>query len=55
MVSFVRVTFMLVFHQNKRISSIMCTRFYYRHVCTLLFFHVLGCFLLLQYMLAPSA
>jgi len=45
--SLMRVPFMLVFHQCKRISAIKRIFFYYRHVCIFVFFHVLVCTFLL--------
>jgi len=47
MVSFMRVPFMLVFHQSKSISAIKLIFLYYRHMCILVFFHALVCSLLL--------
>jgi len=54
MVSFMRVRFMLVFHQSKCISAIKRTLLNYRHVFTFIFFHVFVCFLLLRCMLESS-
>jgi len=55
MASFVRMPFILVFHQGKYISTIKRMLFYYRHVCILVFYHVLMCSLLLRCMLKSSA
>jgi len=49
--------FILVFHQSKCISAIKRASilFYYRHVCILVFFHVLLCSVLLRCMLKSGA
>ena len=55
MPSFMRVLFMFVFHQSKCVSAIKRILFFYRDVCTLVFFHILVvCSLLLRLMLKSS-
>jgi len=52
MASFMRVPFMLVFHQSNCVSAIKRMLFYYHHVSIFVFFHVfVGSFLLLPCML----
>jgi len=55
MASFIRMPFMLVFHQCKCIIAIECILFYGRHVYILVFFHVFACFLLRRCMLKSSS
>jgi len=55
MASFMRMTFMLVFHQSKRISVIKRVLFYYFHVYILDFILVFLCSLSLRRMLIPHA
>jgi len=55
MASFMRASYMLVFHQSKYISAIKRILFYYRHVYILVFFHVFMCSLLLRCMLKKSS
>jgi len=43
MVSFIRMPFMLVFHESECISAIKPILFYYRHVYILTFFHSFVC------------
>ena len=53
MASFIRMHFMVVFHQSKCISTIKRMLFYSRQVYILVFFHVFRCPLLLRCMLSP--
>ena len=55
MASFIRMPFVLVFHRSKCISATKRIRFYYRHVCILVFIHVFVCSLSLRCMLKYSA
>jgi len=55
MAFFMRVPFMLVFHQSKCINATKRIFFHYRNVCMLVFFHVLVCSLLLRCIFKSSA
>jgi len=53
MASFMRVPFMLAFHQCKCISASKRILFYYFHVCILEFIHVVVCSISLRCTLKP--
>ena len=53
MVSFMRMPFILAFHQSKCVNAIMHTLFYYFQVCIFKFIHVYVCALSLQCILKP--
>jgi len=48
MVSFMRMPFILAFHQSKCVNAIMRTLFYYFQVCIFKFIHVYVCALSLR-------